>query len=192
MICYLDRGPWRRDPPRAHAAAGRRENPVAIIRVPRERDGRQRHRVVARARSRTPSARRCSILMNSLRPLLQALQRKGGAEQMAWTICERCISEIIADFWAVAKVGRLATTGLDRRGESAARVRLPHQYGRSASISRGFACGSAPAMGRALYPHPQWARLEQMWDAFYPLAGLDLSAGGSSHLCSRRCRHLSR
>jgi hypothetical protein len=31
------------------------------------------------------------------------------------------------------------------------------------------------AMGRALYPHPQWARLEQLWDSFYPLAGLDAS-----------------
>jgi hypothetical protein len=31
------------------------------------------------------------------------------------------------------------------------------------------------AMGRALFPHPQWARLEQMWDSFYPLTGLDAS-----------------
>jgi hypothetical protein len=29
------------------------------------------------------------------------------------------------------------------------------------------------AIGAALYPHPQWARLSQLWDAFYPLEGLD-------------------
>ena len=25
----------------------------------------------------------------------------------------------------------------------------------------------------ALYPHPQWSNLSRLWDAFYPLAGLD-------------------
>jgi|GEM_PF-6206172 len=29
-------------------------------------------------------------------------------------------------------------------------------------------------MGRALYPHPQWSRLEQLWLSYYPLAGLPL------------------
>jgi hypothetical protein len=29
------------------------------------------------------------------------------------------------------------------------------------------------AMGDALYPHPQWARLAAMWEAFYPTQGLD-------------------
>lgn len=28
-------------------------------------------------------------------------------------------------------------------------------------------------MGRGLYPHPQWARLEALWDSFYPVSGLD-------------------
>ncbi|MBV8273902.1 MAG: hypothetical protein JO170_01400 [Verrucomicrobia bacterium] len=29
------------------------------------------------------------------------------------------------------------------------------------------------AMGRALYPHPQWDRLESIWESFYPSDGLD-------------------
>ena len=29
------------------------------------------------------------------------------------------------------------------------------------------------ALGRALYPHPQWDRLAALWDAYYPLSGLD-------------------
>jgi hypothetical protein len=29
------------------------------------------------------------------------------------------------------------------------------------------------AIGRALYPHPQWDRVEAQWTAYYPLVGLD-------------------
>jgi hypothetical protein len=29
------------------------------------------------------------------------------------------------------------------------------------------------ALGDALYPHPQWSRLDRLWDSFYPLDGLD-------------------
>jgi hypothetical protein len=29
------------------------------------------------------------------------------------------------------------------------------------------------AIGRALYPHPQWERIEGMWESFYPTDGLD-------------------
>jgi hypothetical protein len=29
------------------------------------------------------------------------------------------------------------------------------------------------AMGKALYPHPQWDRLAGLWESFYPPAGLD-------------------
>ena len=40
------------------------------------------------------------------------MQLKGGEEQLAWTLWERWIAEIVADFWALAKVGIAATTGL--------------------------------------------------------------------------------
>jgi hypothetical protein len=28
-------------------------------------------------------------------------------------------------------------------------------------------------MGMAMFPHPQWQRLARLWDAYYPLEGLD-------------------
>jgi hypothetical protein len=171
VICYLDRG---------HGAAIRRartrlpgggENPVAIIRVPRERmvgSG------IASSLVHEVGHQGAALLdlLTSLRPLLQALQRKGGAEQTAWTIYERCISEIVADFWAVAKVGVSATTGL------IGVVSLPRAFVFRINMDDPhpfpwIRVRLSTAMGRALYPHPQWARLEQMWDAFYPLAGLD-------------------
>ncbi len=171
VICYLDRG---------HGAAIRRartrlpgggENPVAIIRVPRERmigSG------IASSLVHEVGHQAAALLglVESLRPLLQALQRKGGPEQMAWTMWERCISEIIADFWAVAKVGVSATTGL------IGVVSLPRAFVFRINLNDPhpfpwIRVRLSAAMGRVLYPHPQWERLEQMWDAFYPLAGLD-------------------
>lgn len=176
VICYLDRG---------HGAAIRRartrlpgggENPVALIRVPRERmigNG------IASSLVHEVGHQAAALLglVESLRPLLQALQRKGGAEQTAWIIWERCISEIIADFWAVAKVGVSATTGL------IAVVSLPRAF-----VFRINPDDPHPfpwarvrlsaAMGRALYPHPQWGKIEQLWDSFYPLAGLDAQRRG--------------
>jgi hypothetical protein len=29
------------------------------------------------------------------------------------------------------------------------------------------------AIGNALYPHPQWQRLANLWESYYPVAGLD-------------------
>ena len=171
VICYLDRG---------HGAAIRRlrtrlpgggENPVAIIRVPRERmvgSG------IASSLVHEVGHQGAALLglVKSLRPILRGMQEKGGPERLAWQMWDRCISEIIADFWAVAKVGVSATAGLigvvSLPRAFVFRINLadPHPF---PWIRVRLSC----AMGRALYPHPQWARLEQLWDSFYPLAAVD-------------------
>jgi hypothetical protein len=171
VICYLDRG---------HGAAIRRartrlpgggENPVAIIRVPRERmvgSG------IASSLVHEVGHQAAALLdlVNSLRPILIGMQRKGGPEKVACQIWQRCISEIVADFWAVAKLGVAATTGLigvvSLPRAFVFRINLddPHPF---PWIRAKLSC----ALGRALYPHPQWARLEALWESFYPTAGLD-------------------
>ena len=171
VICYLDRG---------HGAAIRRartrlpgggENPVAIIRVPRERmigsgiGSSLIHEVGHQAAALLD-------LVNSLRPILQSLQQQGGPEKIAWTIYERCISEIVADFWAMAKLGISASTGL------IGVVSLPRAFVFRIAMDDPhpfpwIRVRLSTAMGRVLYPHPQWDRLEALWDSFYPLAGLD-------------------
>jgi hypothetical protein len=171
VICYLDRG---------HGAAIRRlrtrlpggdENPVAIIRVPRERmvgSG------IASSLVHEVGHQGAALLglIESLRPVLRAMQAKGGPEQLAWEMWERCISEIVADFWAVAKVGVSATVGLmgvvSLPRALVFRINLgdPHPF---PWIRVRLSC----AMGRELYPHEQWARLEQLWESFYPVTGLD-------------------
>src|SRR5262249_1220878 len=111
VVCYVDR---------SHGAAIRRartrlpggdENPVAIIRVPRERlvgSG------IASSLVHEVGHQAAALLdlVNSFRPALQVEQRTGGTEQLAWQLWERWTSEIISDFWSVAKVGIASTTGL--------------------------------------------------------------------------------
>jgi hypothetical protein len=170
-ICYLDRG---------HGAAIRRartrlpgggENPVAIIRVPRERmvgSG------IASSLVHEVGHQGAALLdlVTSLRPVLQGLQRSGGWEQIAWRLWERWISEILADFWSIARVGVSSTLGL------IGVVSLPRAFVFRLStddphpipwIRVKLSC----AMGRALYPHRQWDALAAMWESFYPTAGLD-------------------
>src|SRR5882724_170604 len=95
VVCYLDRGVGAAIRRARTRLPGGGENPVAIIRVPRERmvgSG------IASSLVHEVGHQAAALLdlVNSLRPLLQALQHKGGAEQLAWNIYERTISEVVA------------------------------------------------------------------------------------------------
>ncbi len=110
-------------------------------------------------------------LVNSLRPLLKQLQRDGD-EGDVWRYWERWISEILADFWSVARVGVASTLGLmavvslPRAFVFRARLDDPHPI---PWIRVKLSC----ALGQALYPHSRWDRLARLWESFYPRAGLD-------------------
>ena len=170
-ITYLDRG---------HGAAIRRartrlpgggENPAAIIRVPRERmvgSG------IASSLVHEVGHQGAALikLVESLRLALQARQRQtAGDEKLAWQLWERWISEIVADFWAVAKVGVSATQGLMQV------VSLPRFF-----VFRIQTDDPHPfpwvrvklsaAVGSFLYPDPQWQLLDGLWESFYPRTGL--------------------
>jgi hypothetical protein len=173
VMCYLDRG---------HGAAIRRartrlpgggKNPVAIVRLPRERMigsgiGASLIHEVGHQGSALLG------LVESIRPVLQGLRRKGGSEEAAWRLYERWISEILADFWAVAKLGIGATLGLmgvmslPRAFVFRMSMDDPHPF---PWIRMKLSC----AMGEALFPHPQWRRICLLWESFYPLVGLDPS-----------------
>ncbi len=171
VICYLDRGPGaaiRRA--RTRMPTGGR-NPVAIIRVPRERmvgSG------IASSLVHEVGHQAAELLklVPSFRPILLGMRKKGSAEAFAWLAWERWISEVVADFWSVAKLGITSTMGLMSvvslpRG-FVFRINLddPHP---SPWIRVKLSC----AVGQALYPHPQWEHFARMWDAFYPPTQLD-------------------
>ncbi|HEX6289287.1 MAG TPA: hypothetical protein VFZ66_08860 [Herpetosiphonaceae bacterium] len=167
VICYLDRG---------HGAAIRRartrlaggDNPVAIVRVPRERmvgSG------IASSLVHEVGHQGSALLdlVPSLRPALQA--RQEGSDALAWQLWERWISEIVADLWSVAKVGITSTLGL------MGVVSLPRPFVFRVSLDDPhpipwIRVKLSCAMGDALYPHPQWRRLSAIWEQLYPQTDL--------------------
>src|SRR5215475_5457606 len=101
IVCYLHRGlggAIRRARTRLPGGGG---NPVAIIRIPRERmigygiASSLVHEVGHQAAAQL-------ALVASLRPELAAQVRAGDP---AWPLWQRWLSEIVADLWAVARIG---------------------------------------------------------------------------------------
>lgn len=171
VLCYLDRGAGAAIRRARTRLPGGGENPVAIIRIPRERmvgSG------IASSLVHEVGHQAAALLglVGSLRRVLQSLQKGGGTAQRAWKLFERWISEIVADFWSVARIGVGSTLGL------MGVVSLPRAFVFRLSLDDPhpmpwlrvkLSCG----MGRALYPHPQWDNLEGIWEAYYPKRGLN-------------------
>lgn len=176
VVCYLDRG---------HGAAIRRartrlatggQNPVAIIRVPRERmvgSG------IAASLFHEVGHQAAALLdlVPSLRRVLGARQLQAGADKAAWAVWERWISEIAADFWAMCHLGAGATLGLfgvlSLPKVFVFRMELddPHPFPWMRAML-------SFALGRALYPQPFWDRMESAWCDFYPMEARDASQRG--------------
>jgi len=109
-------------------------------------------------------------------PSLQLVIRakQGDArEPLAWRLWERWISEIVADFWSVGRVGVVSTLGLigvvslPRPFVFRINVDDPHPV---PWIRVKLSC----AIGNALYPtHPQWQKVARLWESYYPVTELD-------------------
>jgi hypothetical protein len=171
VICYLDRGVGAAIRRARTRLPGGEKNPVAIIRVPRERmigSG------IASSLVHEVGHQGAALLdlVRSLRPILQEQQARGGEERIAWQLWERWISEIVADFWSVAKVGIASTLGLFGV------VSLPRPFVFRVSWDDPHPIPwvrvmLSSAMGNAMYPHRQWHDFSRLWESFYPLTGLD-------------------
>ena len=97
-------------------------------------------------------------LVESIRPLLRGLQRNRSEESAAWGYWDRCISEILADFWSVARVGITSTMGL------MGVVALPRYFVFRLNLDDPhpvpwMRVRLSCAIGRALFPHRQWDTL---------------------------------
>lgn len=171
IVCYLDRGPGAAIRRARTRLPGGGENPVAVIRVPRERmigSG------IASSLVHEVGHQAAALLdlVASLAPVLRGLQHGAGANALAWQLFERWLSEIVADFWSVARIGVAAPMGL------MAVVSLPRAFVFRLNVDDPhpvpwIRVKLSCAMGEALYPHPQWKRLAALWEAYYPPRGLD-------------------
>jgi hypothetical protein len=170
VICYLDRDVGAAIRRARTRMPGGGENPVAIVRVPRER---MVGTGIASSLVHEVGHQAAALLklLESLRPTLRGLQRGDSATTLAWQLWERWISEIVADFWSVARVGIAATLGL------IGVVSLPRAFVFRLNVADPHPIPwirvmLSAAMGEALYPHPQWRRLCATWESFYPPSGL--------------------
>jgi hypothetical protein len=171
VVCYLDRG---------HGAAIRRtrtrlpgggKNPVAVIMVPRER---MVSNSLASSLVHEVGHQGAALLdlIASLRPALHDRQRLEPEQRLTWGLWDRWLSEILSDFWSVARVGVAAPVGL------MGVVSLPRAFVFRVSLDDPhpipwIRVKLSCAMGAALYPDPQWAQLAAIWEALYPLENLD-------------------
>jgi hypothetical protein len=170
IICYVDRG---------HGAAIRRirtrlpagsSNPVAIIRIPRER---MIGHGIASSLLHEVGHQAAALLdlVASLRQELAGREAAAGsaAERRAWRLWRTWISEIASDFWSVAKLGVGSTLGLlgvvslPRRHVFRVNPSDPHPF-------PWIRVKVSAAIGRRLYPHPQWSTIENLWEQLYPRA----------------------
>src|SRR5262245_37311592 len=170
VICYLDRDVGAAIRRARTRMPGGGENPVAIIRVPRER---MISSGIASSLIHEVGHQAAALLdlVNSLRPTLHGLQRGAGPNGLVWRLWERWISEILADFWSVARVGFASTMGL------IGVVSLPRAFVFRLNVDDPhpipwIRVKLSAAIGEALYPHPQWQQLAALWESFYPPVGL--------------------
>ncbi len=169
LVCYVDRGLGAAIRRARTRLPGGGSNPVAIVRVPRER---MIGAGVASSLVHEVGHQAAALLrlVPSLRPVLHAFARTPGAA-LAWSLWERWSSEVLADLWSVARVGisaplgMLAVVSLPRPFVFRLNVDDPHP---TPWIRVKLSC----ALGDALYPHPQWRALARTWEQLYPRRSL--------------------
>lgn len=171
LLCYVDQGLGGAIRRARTRLPGGGENPVAIVRMPRER------MVGAGIASSLMHevGHQAAAVLDLLPGLVQELDRRAQAappaQRETWLLLTRWISEIAADFWAVGTVGIASTHGL------VSVLALPRAF-----VFRGGMDDPHPipwvrvhlscAMGEALYPDPQWAAFAAVWRTLYPQEGL--------------------
>jgi hypothetical protein len=160
VVCYLSRGLGGAIRRARTRLPGGGSNPVALILIPRER------MVGAGIASSLfhEVGHQASVLLGLIDSVRAALRARRG---LAWELFARWISEILADLWAIARVGVVSTVGL------ISTLTLPRRF-----VLRFNPTDPHPipwlrvllscALGQALYPHPQWSELAESWRAYYP------------------------
>jgi len=167
VLCYLDRGLGAAIR-RAHTRLpGGSANPVALIRMPRER-------MVGSGIAASlahEAGHQVAAQLGLLPALRDALRQQGAGQAPAvaavWRAWERWLGEIVADLWALARIGIGATLGL------MAVLSLPRAFVFRIGLDDphpppALRVALGCVLGHALHPHPQWQAWAATWDELYP------------------------
>lgn len=169
VLCYVDRGAGASIRRARTRLPGGSENPVAIIQVPRERlisSG------IASSLVHEVGHQASAILdLVTLTKRTIMIDRAVPISERNRILWQSWMSEILADLWAVAKVGITAAQGI------MSVLTLPPAF-----VFRTSPADPHPfpwirvklvcVMGNALYPHTQWAHLSRLWESLYPLTAV--------------------
>ncbi|MFB7512188.1 hypothetical protein [Streptomyces sp. NPDC056144] len=177
VVCYLDRGPGAAIRRARTRLPGGGSSPVAIVRVPRERmvggyglSSSLCHEVGHQGAASLG-------LVPSLRSEVRRTRTRTTGDELPlpWALFSRWMPEIVADVWAIGKLGVTATMGL------IGVLSLPRRF-----VFRLDPFDSHPfpwirvhlglAVGALLHPDPQWRALGDLWSALYPPDGLDAAS----------------
>lgn len=172
VVCYLARGPGAAVRRARTRLPGGGDNPVAIVRVPRER---MVGHGIASSLVHEVGHQAAALLdlVPSLRVAIHRQAERLRSEQRdAWRLWERWISEIVADLWSVGKLGVASTLGL--MGVVSLPVWAVFRIGVDDPhpvpwIRVLLSC----AIGERFYPDAQWRRLSKVWTALYPSTSVD-------------------
>ena len=168
VVCYLARGPGAAIRRARTRLPGDVPNPVAIIRVPRER-------MVGSGLASSlvhEVGHQAAAALGLAESLRAEIARARLAEpDGCWATFESWISEIVADCWSVGTLGLTATVGL------LAVVSLPAYFvfrpsGGDPHPTPYLRVLISAALGEALYPSPQWTFMRRIWKRMYPTDSL--------------------
>lgn len=169
IVCYLDRGMGAAIRRSRTRLPGGGDNPVAIIKIPRERmvgSG------IASSLVHEVGHQAAALLslVESLRPVLRAKADQRPSERLTWELWERWISEIVADMWSAGRVGIASTLGL-MSVVSLPRVFVFRVNTADPHPTPWIRVKLSAALGQAFYPQPGWTRLLELWESYYPREG---------------------
>jgi hypothetical protein len=163
LMTYLDRGLGAAIRRAKTRLPGGGENPVAMVRIPRERmvgigiAGSLFHEVGHQA----------SHDLDLLTRFKQRLTSARGLDPVR-SVWIQWRSEILSDFWAIARLGVTATLGLmSVLALPNSMVYRPH--GNQPHPIPWIRMMLSFEMGEQIYPDPQWQILKQSWLSRYPL-----------------------
>jgi hypothetical protein len=169
VVCYLTRGPGAAIRRARTRLPGGRPNPVAIVRVPRERM--VGHGIASSLVHEV--GHQGTALLGLVESLRAEIGERGRRDPTGtpWASWERTVSECVADFWSVGKLGIASTLGL------LAVVSLPRFFvfrppGEDPHPMPYVRVLLSTSVGDTLYPHPQWQALAEAWRACYPMRDL--------------------
>ncbi len=166
VVCSLHRGLGGAIRRARTRLPGGGDNPVALIRIPRER---MIGYGIASSLVHEVGHQGAALLslVESLQAELRSIRRPERL-RAAWRLWERWISEIVADLWSISRIGIGSTLGL------IGLVSLPRGFVFRPShddphpmpfVRVLLSC----SLGDRLYPHPQWRQLAATWQQLYPL-----------------------